>query len=88
MTMGAMLRFKRETGKEVTEMTEGSISDVATLLYCCIVSACKADKIPFNMTLDEFADSVSAQDMAKISTAIQDPEASSQGGNGEQSSKN
>ena len=44
-TMGAMLRFKRETGREVTESSEGSLSDIVTLLWCCIVSACNADKV-------------------------------------------
>lgn len=34
-TMGAMLRFKRETGREVTDMTDG-VSDLCTYLYCCV----------------------------------------------------
>ena len=34
-TMGAMLRFKRETGREVTDMTYG-VSDLCTYLYCCV----------------------------------------------------
>ena len=50
-TMGAMLRFKRETGKEVTDMDGGSLTDVCTFLWCCIVSACKADGITFDMSL-------------------------------------
>lgn len=43
-TMGAMLRFKRETGREVTDMTDG-VSDLCTYLYCCVVSACMADGV-------------------------------------------
>ena len=40
MTMGAMLRYRRLTGKEVSEMEGGSVSELATLLYCCTASAC------------------------------------------------
>ena len=34
-TMGAMLRFKRESGKEVTEI-KGEVSDLCTYLWCCV----------------------------------------------------
>ena len=56
-TMGAMLRFKRETGREVTDMTDG-VSDLCTYLYCCVVSACMADGVEFGMGLTEFADNL------------------------------
>ena len=41
MTMGALLRFKKETGREVTEVKGDSISDMITLLWCCVASVCK-----------------------------------------------
>ena len=59
-TMGAMLRFKQETGKEATEMV-GGFTDLCTYLWCCIVSACKADGIDFDLSLMEFADSVTPE---------------------------
>ncbi len=62
-TMGAMLRFKKETGKEITEMTDKSFTDLCTYLYCCVVSACSADKVDFNMSLMEFADALNPEDM-------------------------
>ena len=37
-TMGAMLRFKKETGKEVTELGN-SLSDMFAYLFCCVASA-------------------------------------------------
>ena len=61
-TMGAMLRFKRETGKELTEVGN-NLSDMCTYLYCCVASACKHDKIPFDMELIDFADSLSIDDI-------------------------
>ena len=56
-TMGAMLRFKRETGKEVTELN-GNLSDLCTYLWCCIASACHADGIDFDLSLMDFADNI------------------------------
>lgn len=62
-TMGAALRFKKETGKELTEISGGSLTDVCTYLYCCVVSACTADKVNFDMSLMEFADALNPEDM-------------------------
>ena len=70
MTMGAMLRFRRETGREVSDIKEGSISDVAVLIWCCVASACKADGVPFSMSLEDFCDNVSPEDMDAMSSAI------------------
>ena len=61
--MGAMLRFKKETGKEVTEISNTSFSELCTYLYCCVASASAADKIPFDMSLMEFADALDPEDM-------------------------
>lgn len=73
-TMGAMLRFKKETGKELTEMTDGNLSEFTTYLWCCIVSACKHDGIPFEMSLMDFADSISANDLEKWTEQLQGTE--------------
>lgn len=62
-TMGAMLRFKQETGREVTEIDATSFTDICTFLWCCIVSASKADGKKFKLSLMDFADSVSPEDM-------------------------
>lgn len=62
-TMGAMLRFKKETGKEITEIKADSLSDLCTYLYCCVASASAATGKPFGMSLMEFADAMSPEDM-------------------------
>ena len=77
-TMGAILRFKRETGREVTVIEPSSISDLLTYLYCCVASASKADRIPFEMSLMDFADAISPDDMNEWAQAI-GQETSSQG---------
>lgn len=57
LTMGAMLRFRRETGRDVTEMT-GSIEDLCTYLWCCVCSASRRDGKDFDMSLMDFADAL------------------------------
>lgn len=70
-TMGAMLRFKKETGKEITEMTDKSFTDLCNYLYCCVVSACAADKVDFSMSLLEFADALNPEDMNEWAAQMQ-----------------
>lgn len=72
-TMGAMLRFKKETGKEVTDLQGGSFSDLCAYLYCCVASACAADKIDFSMELMDFADALNPEDMEAWARQIQGP---------------
>lgn len=69
-TMGAMLRFKNETGREVTD-SDGGFSDLCTYLWCCVVSACNKDNMNFDMSLMDFADSINSEDMTAWSQAIQ-----------------
>lgn len=70
-TMGAMLRFKKETGKEVTELTGDNFSDLCVYLYCCVASACAAEKIGFELSLMEFADALSPEDMQAWTERLQ-----------------
>lgn len=70
-TMGAMLRFKRETGKEITEITDTSFTDLCTYLYCCVASASAADGKDFNLSLMEFADALNPDDMTAWVTQMQ-----------------
>ncbi len=70
-TMGAMLRFKKETGKEITEITNTGFSDLCAYLYCCVASACAADKVPFSMSLLDFADALDPEQMAVWTASMQ-----------------
>lgn len=69
-TMGAMLRFKQETGKEITEMDSGSLSDLCAYLWCCVVSACKREKKSFTLSLMDFADNLDLSDLMHWNGAI------------------
>lgn len=78
-SMGAMLRFKRETGKEIHEIT--GTTDLLIYLWCCVCSACAREGREFNMSLMEFSDRVGLDDMAAWQSAISgDGEAEESGG--------
>ncbi len=82
-TMGAMLRFKQETGKEITEIDPGSFSDLCAYLWCCVVSAAKREGRPFDMSLMDFADSINPEDMVEWGQAVSQGKADAEGGGGE-----
>lgn len=72
VTMGAMVRFKRESGRDVSTIQDGDIADLILLLWCCIKSACNADGETFDVSFDLFADSMdpdALQDFIKGFTA-------------------
>lgn len=58
VTMGAMVRFKHEAGKDVSELKQTDISELVLFIYCCVKSACNADKEAFDMDFETFADSL------------------------------
>lgn len=68
-TLGAMLEFKRVTGREVTNIKADDLSDSITLFWCYIKSACRADKVEFPYSLEEFADSVNMDVLTEFTKA-------------------
>lgn len=62
VTMGAMLRYKRETGRDISDISE-RLTDVVTWLWCCVASACAADGVEFGFSLQDFADRVEPSQM-------------------------
>lgn len=74
-TMGAMLRFKQETGREITDIS-GDLSDMCTFLWCCVKSACKVDGKKFDMSLMDFADRLDASDVEAWAQGVSDDSAS------------
>lgn len=85
-TMGAMLRFKKETGKEVTEVDPASFTELCTYLYCCVASASAADGVVFTMSLMEFADALSPDDMTAWAAQMQANNTDTESANGEKKS--
>lgn len=76
-TMGAMLRFKKETGKEITEIDPKSFTDLFTYLYCCAMSCAKVEgkDFPFESPID-FGDYITQeQAMAWFNAVAEDSDA-------------
>ena len=58
VTMGAMVRFKRASGRDVSEISKNDVSDMVLFMWCCVASACKADDVAFDLSFDDFADAL------------------------------
>lgn len=69
VTMGALLRFKRETGREASDIGAGDTSDSVVFMWCCAASACAADGVPFPYSLMDFADRLTDADMREWAEA-------------------
>lgn len=63
VTCGALLRYKRLTGKEVSTLKSDDVADLVLFLCCCIVSASKADGIDCPYTPEELADLLDAEQL-------------------------
>lgn len=57
-TMGAIIKFEKLTGKGIKEFDANTFTDNCLFLYCCIASACAADKVTFNISFEDFADAM------------------------------
>lgn len=64
VTMGAMVRFKRKTGYDVSKLDPSDMDGLMTFIWCCVVSACNADSVEFSMDLEDFADNISPEDIS------------------------
>lgn len=47
-----------------------SLSDIAVLLWCCTASACNADKIEFKLSLEDFCDGITEEEMFSATNAL------------------
>ncbi|MGL5894401.1 MAG: hypothetical protein ACRCZM_07290 [Bacteroidales bacterium] len=70
MTMGAMLRFKRATGRDVQAIDSTNTEDVLHLLHSCFASASKAEGVKFEYTMEEMADHLTADDIVRFSNDV------------------
>lgn len=68
--MGAMLRFKQETGREITDINPSSLSDLCTYLWCCVASASRREGKQFNLSLMEFADALDPEALNEWGASI------------------
>lgn len=69
VTMGAMIDFKRETGRDVNEIG-ADVEQLTMFMYCCVRSACRADKIDFALTFEQFADGINLEDFTTFQNGM------------------
>lgn len=63
VTMGAMLRYKRESGEDVSKLKDDNMEGLVLFLWCCVKSACNADGVDFPYNVDDFADALSPKEL-------------------------
>lgn len=68
ITLGAMRRFKQETGKDADHI-EGA-ADLSVFIWCCCASACKADGVAFGYGLEDFCDLVDISALSAFTGAV------------------
>ena len=56
VTMGALLRFKRATGHDVSDMDYEDMEELMVFVHSCVTSACKADGVDFGLDVMDLAD--------------------------------
>ena len=69
VTMGAMVRFKRETGRDISTM-DGDITDMVIFLWCCVCAACNAEGVVFDVPFELFADSLTPEMLNSFTEGI------------------
>ena len=62
----------------------GNVSDICAYRFCCVASACKKDNVPFDMSLMDFADSITPDDLNQWTEVVngtteQSPESDAEG---------
>jgi len=56
--MGAFLRFKRETGKDVSQMKQDDLEDLLMLMWCCVKCTTQAEGDEFPLDFETFCNSI------------------------------
>lgn len=72
VTMGAMVRFKRESGKDIREVDQSDIVQMLLFVWCCVKSACNADGVEFDVSYDKFVDMLEPDDFTEFFGAVQE----------------
>ena len=56
--MGAFLQFKRETGKDVSQMKQDDLEELLMLMWCCLKCSCQAQRVEFPYDFETFCNSI------------------------------
>lgn len=70
LSMGAMLLFKQNTGKDVSGMKTDDMEELLMFMWCCIVCACRADGVEFGIDFETFTCMITPQDVSEWNEAM------------------
>ena len=70
LTMGALLDFKRLTGRDAAQLDGEDLEGLLALCYCCIRSASRVEGIDFPHTFEEFCDRCTIEELNAMSAQI------------------
>lgn len=70
VTMGAMVRFKRESGKDIQQVDQTDVELMLLFLWCCVKSACNADGVGFDLSFETFTDLIEPDDFSNFFTEV------------------
>ena len=70
--MGAFVRYKNLTGKELrdVDMQTATSEELMAYFYCCVASACSADNVQFDYTFLRFCDVLEPDKIAEMSARL------------------
>ena len=69
VTMGAMIDFKRATGKDVNEI--GPDMELLTIfMFCSVRSACSADDVAVDLNFERFAEGIDFSEFNRFQESV------------------
>lgn len=66
VTMGAMLRFKRACGNDLSELDPTDVEGLLRFMWCCVKSASAADGAGFDLSFEDFADHITPEAFSEL----------------------
>lgn len=57
-TMWALLTFKRDKGKQVSDLKDSDLEDLLYYTWLCVKGACLQDEISFEMSFEDYIQDV------------------------------
>ena len=74
LVMGAMLLFKRETGKDVSQMDQGDMEEMLWLMWCCVKCTSQAEGVDFGYDFETFCNSIEPKDVEEWNRQMAEPD--------------
>lgn len=70
LVMGALLMYKRETGKDVNSLETDDLEGMMRLIWCCVKCASQAEGIDFGYDFETFCNLITPGDLEQWNSAM------------------